>query len=249
MIQPDSHATLELLSQHHEFMESLKNIAVFGDCTGDDSAWWADYKLDPDDPETKLKLNINIYNSENVKIRNANKRSNMRFVKADWSETGAEPDSFELLWANNCLQKSTDPLSTLRHWWNILQEDGMLCLCVPQNNYIDDLSRWQMNSYSGEYFNWNMINLIHCLAVSGFDCRDGHFKQTRHDPYIWAAVYKSSEQPMNPKKTNWYHLMEKQLTPHSLDNLIQSKGYVSYDALKVEWLDHSIYDLGIECLP
>ncbi len=245
---PNTLATLKLLGDHHEFMESLKNIAIFGETTGEDSAWWADYTLDPKDPKSKLNIKISVYGTEN-QIRNANKRPNIRFIKADWSATGAEPDSFDFIWANNCLQKSINPLATLKHWWNILKEDGMLCLCIPQNNYIDDLSRWQMTSHSGEYFNWNMLNLIHCLAVSGFDCRDGHFKQTRHDQYIWAAVYKSSEQPMDPQKTNWYHLLEKQLTPPSLDEFIQAKGYVSYDALKVEWLDHSIYDLSIECLP
>jgi hypothetical protein len=143
----------------------------------------------------------------------------------------------------------TNPLATLRHWWNILAEDGMLCLCVPQTSYIDDLGRWQMTSRSGEYFSWNMINLIQALAVNGFDCRAGHFKQTRHDPYIWAAVYKSTVKPMDPASTQWYDLQAAGLTPHSLDDYIQRRGYVSYEVLQVEWLDHSIYDLSVECLP
>lgn len=245
---PNTLPILKLLGEHHEFVESLKNIAVMNDIDGHDSAWWADYQFDDEDSTTKNKFSITVYGSKNT-IRTANRRPNIKFVEADISNTGAKPNSVDFIWASNCLQRSVNPLSTLKHWWNILKEDGMLCLSVPQNNYIDDLSRWQMFSYSGEYFNWNMINLIQCLAVNGFDCRDGHFKQTRYDPHIWAAVYKSNVKPMDPQKTQWYDLKDAGLTPYSLDESIQRKGYVSYSDLKVEWLDHSIYDLSIECLP
>jgi hypothetical protein len=94
-----------------------------------------------------------------------------------------------------------------------------------------------------------MINLIQLLAVNGFDCREGHFKQTQHDPYIWAAVYKSNTPPLDPKTTNWYHLQEKMLTPASIDECILKLGYVRHEFLKVEWLDHSIYDLAVESIP
>ena len=245
---PNTLEVLTLLGQHHEFMESLKRIAVIGDATGENSAWWADYCTDPDDLTTKLKVDITIYNNEN-RIRNVNKRKNLRFVNSDISNIDAKPESYDFILADNCLQSSVNPLETIKSWWNLLKEDGMLLLSVPQTSYIDDLSHWQMKSFSGQYFSWNMINLIQCLAVNGFDCRDGHFKQTRHDPYMWAAVYKSRIKPMDPATTSWYHLKDVGLTPHSLDEYIQNRGYVSYDALKVEWLDHSIYDLSIECLP
>jgi SAM-dependent methyltransferase len=245
---PDTLPVLKLLGEHHDFIDRIKNIAIMEDAAGHDSAWWADYQLDPSDPSTKIKFNITVYGKKN-NIRTVNRRPNIRFVESNIGNTDAKPNSLDFIWANNCLQGSANPLETLKHWWSILKEDGMLCLSVPQNNYIDDLSRWQMTSYSGEYFNWNMLNLIQCLAVNGFDCRDGHFKQTRHDPYIWAAVYKSNVTPMDPNNTQWYDLKDAGLTPHSLDESIQRRGYVSYENLKVEWLDHSIYDLSIECLP
>jgi trans-aconitate methyltransferase len=245
---PDSLAVLTLLGQHHEFMESIKHIAVMGDSTGEDTAWWSDYWLTQGDDSAAAKLNITVYDTEK-RFRNINKRKNISLANRDMSDTGAEPNSVDLIWASNCLQKSTNPLATLKHWWEILKEDGMLCMSVPQTSYIDDLSHWQMKSYSSQYFSWNMLNLIQCLAVNGFDCRDGHFKQTRHDPHIWGSVYKGKISPMDPAKTNWYHLHEAGLTPYSLDNIIHSRGYISFESLKVEWLDHSIYDLRMECLP
>ncbi len=249
MIQPpDSLPVLTLLGQHHDFMQSLSSIALMEDATGDDAVWWSDYRTDETDKSSRLDIKISVYGQHN-RIRNVNKRSNMRFANCDVSATGAEPESYDLIWAKNCLNTVTDPLQTLRHWWSLLKEDGMLCLSVPQTAFIDDLSRWQIHSYSGQYFSWNMVNLIQMLAVNGFDCRNAHFKQQRHDPHIWAAVYKSSNRPMDPKTTNWYHLQAANLTPPSLDACIQSFGYVKHEFLKVEWLDHSIYDLAIESVP
>ena len=241
----DSLPVLTLLGEHHEFMESIKNIAIMEDRTGDDSAWWSDYRFDE---ENKSQYNISVFTEKNT-IRNANKRPNIKIFEKDISNTEAKNESFDIIWANSCLQRSVNPFETLRHWWSLLKTDGMLCLSVPQNNYIDDLSRWQIHSYSGEYFNWNMVNLIQSLATCGFDCREGHFKQKQHDLNIWAAVYKSGVSPLDPKTTNWYHLLEKQLTPASIDECIMKLGYVRHEFLKVEWLDHTIYDLAVESIP
>ena len=245
---PDTLPVLQLLGEHHDFIGSLNNIAVMDDFDGHDSAWWADYNFDNEESSKKNKLSITVYSKKNT-MRTSNKRPSIKFVEADISNTGAKPNSFDFIWASNCLQRSHNPISTLSHWWNILKEDGMLLLSVPQTSYIDDLGRWQMLSYSREYFSWNMVNLIQILALNGFDCRDGHFKQVRHDPYIWAAVYKSNVKPMDPNKTQWYDLKDAGLTPRTLDSFIQSRGYVSHNALMVEWLDHSIYNLSIESLP
>jgi hypothetical protein len=247
MQQPnDSLQVLELLGEHHEFMETIKNVAVMDDVHGDDSAWWSDYRSDSE--QTKSLYNIKNFTRKNY-CRGHNKRSNVKFVDVDVSNTNEEPESFEIIWANNCLQRSSNPFKTLRHWWDLLKEDGMLCLNVPQTNYIDDLGQWKIESRSGEYFSWNMVNLIQSLAVCGFDCRDGHFKQQRHDPYIWASVYKGSVPPQDPDSTSWYDLKDLNLTPIYLDDCINRFGYVKHEFLKVEWLDHSVYDLRTESIP
>jgi len=244
--EPNSLEVLELLGEHHDFMETVKNIAVIDDSTGDDCAWWSDYRSYEE--QTKSQYSIKNFVRKN-QCRGKNKRSNVKFITADMSDTGAEPKSFEVIWANNCLQRSVNPFKTLSHWWDLLKEDGMLILSVPQTNYIDDLARWQVHGYSGEYFSWNMINLIQSLAVCGFDCRDGHFKQVRHDPYIWASVYKGSTPPQDPATTSWYDLKDLNLTPVYLDDCINRFGYVKHELLKVEWLDHRVYDIAVESLP
>jgi hypothetical protein len=243
---PNSLEVLELLGAHHEFMGSIKNIAIMNDMHGDDAAWWSDYRHD--DEQTKSHYKIKNFVTKN-QCRSDNRRPNVKFVETNMSDTGEEPESYEIIWANNCLQQSINPFKTLSHWWNLLKEDGMLCLSVPQTNYIDDIGRWKIHSYSGEYFSWNMTNLIQSLAVCGFDCRDGHFKQVRHDPYIWASVYKGTVSPQDPETSTWYSLKDLNLTPVHLDECIQRFGYVKHEFLKVEWLDHSIYDIGIESLP
>ena len=184
---PDSLPVLQLLGEHHDFMESLSSIALMEDATGDDAAWWSDYQIDPADKSTKLDIKISVYGKQN-RIRNANKRPNMRFINCDVGNTGTAANSYDLIWANNCLNFAENPMQTLRHWWSLLKEDGMLCLSVPQTAFIDDLSRWQIYGYSGQYFSWNIVNLIQMLAVNGFDCRDAHFKQQQPDPHIWASV-------------------------------------------------------------
>lgn len=244
--EPDSLSVLELLGEHHEFIETIKNVAVMNDETSADSAWWSDYRLDPQSANSHMLIKNFVKQNRS---RSTNKRKNIKVIECDFSDTGEKSNTFEIIWANNCLQKSINPIKTLTHWWDILKEDGMLVVNVPQSSFIDDLSMWQVRGYSGEYFSWNIVNLIQNLAVCGFDCRDGHFKQQQHDPYIWAAVYKGSVPPMDPAKTNWYHLKEANLTPHSLDSCIERFGFVKQEFLKVEWLNHSVYDIGLESLP
>lgn len=243
---PNSREVLTLLGEYHDFMETIKNVAVMDDTHGDDAVWWSDYRLSEE--QTKSQYRISNFVRKN-QCRSENKRPNVKFIETDISNTGEKSNSYEFIWANNCLQRSSDPFKTLTHWWDLLKEDGMLCLSVPQTNYIDDLGRWQVHGYSGEYFSWNMVNLIQVLATCGFDCRDGHFKQVRHDPYIWASVYKGRTPPQNPDTTSWYKLKDLNLTPIYLDECIDRFGYVRYEFLKVEWLDHSVYDIGVESLP
>lgn len=243
--QPDNISVLELLGEHHEFMQTTKQVAVMEDNGGYESAWWSDYRLD----EEQTVSHMHIKHFTKSSVRNLNKRDNIEVVNTEVFDTGKDNDTFHIIWANNCLQKSIDPFKTLTHWWNILKEDGMLVVSVPQTSFINDLSKWQVESYNGEYYSWNILNLIQALAVCGFDCRDGHFKQTRHEPYIWAAVYKGPTKPMDPVTTTWYDLREKNLIPHTLDACIDRFGYAKIDNLKVEWLNHSVYDIAKESMP
>lgn len=244
----DTFEVLELLATHDEFMNNLNNVAVFCENDGKEAVWLADYKKDPLSKKPTGDFSVTVFTDKNL-IINQNKRPNLKIHSLkDLSKFNEQ--SFDFAIAVDTLRYSVNPFETIKQWNRVLKYDAMLCLNVPQTVYIDDLSRWQIHSYSYNYFSWNIVNLIQCLAVNGFDCRDAHFKQQRHDPWIWAAVYKSKESgPLDPCKANWYDLRARGLTPVSLDECIDAFGYVRHEFLKVEWLNHSVYDLSIESVP
>lgn len=238
---------LELLGDHNEFMDSIHDICIIEDQTGHYTSWWSDYRSHDDQKESQFKI-TNICTNE--RHPEEHKRKNVKnLLVEEFDKTNIEDDTFDFMWAHNILQKQVEPFKVLNHWWNILEEDAMLCVSVPLRTYIDDLNRWRTESYPGEYFNWNMLSLIQVLAVSGFDCADGHFKFKRGENFLWASVYKGTQKPLDPKKTSWYDLAEKNLLPHSLLDCINRFGHAKIDKLVVEWLDHSLYDLGKESLP
>lgn len=246
-MKQSTHLTeLNDIGTHSSFMENLRKVAVFGDSNGADCAWWSDYRVHEEQLNSQLTV-TNFCHKDTVRV--VHKRDNIETVEASMDNTNYSNDSFDFIWAANCFQKSTDPIGTLTHWWNILKENGMLVIGVPQSNYIDDLGRWQIVNKPGEYFNWNLVNLIQTLAVCGFDCRDGHFKQKRHEPMIWAAVYKGEQQPLDPTESNWYKLQELNLTPRTMDDSITKRGYPVFNKLKFSWLSGSKYDMEVETLP
>ena len=85
--------------------------------------------------------------------------------------------------------------------------------------------------------------------MSGFDCYDGHFKFKRGENFLWASVYKGTQQPLDPHNTTWYDLAEKELIPPSLIKCVNQFGHAKMEKVTVEWLDHSLYDLSKESLP
>lgn len=130
-----------------------------------------------------------------------------------------------------------------------MQEDAMLIMAIPQTSFIDDLARWQVYQPACCFYSWNMVNLIYALAVSGFDCREGFLRQRKHDPMLWAAIYKSKHKPMDLAKTSWYDLMEKKLLPTTADDCVMKIGFLRQEFLTVEWLDRQRYNLAIEMMP
>ena len=246
MKQSTNLTELNDIGDHHSFMSNLRKVAVMNDTNGADCAWWSDYRSHSE--QTKSQLTVTNFCQKDT-VRVVHKRDNIETVEADMSNTNYGPDSFDFIWAADCFQKSTNPIATLTHWWSILKENGMLVIGIPQSNYIDDLGRWQVVNKPGEYFNWNLVNLIQTLAVCGFDCRDGHFKMKQHQSMIWASVYKGEQEPIDPTESTWYKLQELNLTPKTMDSSITKRGYPSWNDLKFNWLDGRLYDLAVETLP
>ena len=247
LVTDGSIQVLELLGTHNEFMDSIREIAVLDDRTGHHTSWWSDYRSHEDQKQSQFTI-TNLCISESHPIEH--QRKNVKNVLVEnLYDTKQEDESFDFLWAHNVFQKQINPIQSLRHWWNMMREDAMLCISVPLRTYIDDLNRWRTDSYPGELYNWNMLTLIQMLAISGFDCFDGHFKFKRGDEFLWASVYKGTQTPMDPYTTTWYDLAEKELLPPSLSKCVSQFGHAKIEKVIVEWLDHSLYDLGKESLP
>ena len=82
------------------------------------------------------------------------------------------------------------------------------------------------------------------LAITGWDCASGFFRETPQDPCIHAVVYKSAQEPRDPRKTSWYDLAESNILPASAAKSINAHGYLRQQDLIVPWLDHSLTWMG-----
>ena len=82
------------------------------------------------------------------------------------------------------------------------------------------------------------------LAVSGWDCKNGFFLKEANDPWISAVVYKSTVRPMDPRKTSWYDLAEKDLLPLTAKDCVNRFGEVRQSELTLIWLNKALTYMG-----
>jgi hypothetical protein len=246
MMSGSSLYTLKLLEDHVDFMQSLKVIADMGAGEAHDSLWWANaYILDDNNNKIPLKLKVHSFDIDTaIELPS---HPNIFYSNKDFNNTGLKENSIDLVWSHNSFQCSKNPLATLAHWWHIMRKDAMLCLTIPNNfqiNYFRQEPRIVSSLESGIYFNYTPASLIMMLASSGFDCLGGHFKFSSDDNCFRAAVYKTDIEPQN--YVNWYELLDKNLLPLSVSTAIKSKGHFKDSDIVVEWIDHSIYNLGLQ---
>lgn len=246
MIDAAAQEVLGTLINHEDYMSQLEVIADMGSGAGHHSLWWAEQQLSK---MNKTRSYTVLAVDDVIAMDNRNRRSNIKQIRKDWNDTGIQSNKVDLIWCHDSFHLSVDPFATLRHWNQVMSENGMLLISLKQNAYIDDLSRWQVELQHSCYYSWTMTMLIRMLATSGFDCREGFLRQRRHDPYMWAAVYKSKHAPMDRRTTSWYDLLDKKLTPVTIDQCIMKLGYVKQEHLILEWLDHQRYDLAVEMMP
>lgn len=245
MINNVSLETLTLLGEHQDFMESLSVMADMGAGAGKDSLWWVTQSVNDEQGELH-PLNIKVHAFDTFTDPNRIAHKNILWHSKDFSNTGMPVNSLDLIWSNNSFQCSNNPLATLSHWWELLKEDGMLCLIIPYNLQLTSFRqqpRINTTIDAGAYFNYSPGNIIALLASSGFDCRGGHFKFVHGDKWMRAAVYKTLHKPQ--RCINWYELIENKLLPYSVEKAILSKGKFDDTDIVVEWVDHSVYNLGL----
>jgi len=235
--------TLNLLYEYDDFMLSIKSVADLGCGIGKDIEWWAT-RTTRDERATPLDIKcqgIDILDSLPV----ARQYSNLTYQKVDF-EGKIQPlgdEKFDILWCHDSFQYAVNPIQTLIKWREISSAGAMLAIIVPQTTniyqrYFDFAQR------DGCYHHYTMVSLIHMLALTGWDCRSGFFKKTPSDNFIHAIVYKSDQEPRDPKTTRWYDLADAGLLPDSAVQIVNSVGFLQQKELFLPWLNKSLNYVG-----
>jgi SAM-dependent methyltransferase len=235
--------TLSMLQEYDEFMESIGTLVDLGCGSGLDVEWWATRTTREYNPKP---LNIACVGIDIIDQSFAPRQhKNVSYQQIDFEKTITLPQNkqFDVLWCHNAFQYAIDPVGTLSRWHEIANPGAMLVLIVPETQRIHH-KKLIFTQPTGCFYHYSIVNLMHMLAVSGWDCRTGFFKKNPTDPWIHAIVYKSEHKPMDPKTATWYQLSEMGLLPESADVSIRAHGELQQQELVVPWLDHSLCWLG-----
>lgn len=238
----ESHAhsleTLNWLYEHDDFMMSVNTLIDLGCGSGLDLEWWATRTTRDENPEPlNIKCTgLDLGDTPHV----AKKYSNITYQRNDFETQIHTPKKgkYDVLWSHDSFQYALNPLGTLKLWHSIAEPNAMLSLIVPQTTNIE-YRKLSFTQPSGCYYHYTLVNLMHMLAVSGWDCNAGFFKKSANDPWLHAVVYKSDQAPMDPK-TSWYQLADTGLLPKSAMDSINRYGFINQNDLVLPWLDKSL---------
>lgn len=230
--------TLNTFYEFDDFMESIGTLVDMGCGAGLDLEWWATRTTRDENPQP---LNIDCTGVDRpLSLPMAKKHRNIRYISQDFTEPVRVNDKkFDLVWCHDAFQYVIDPFTTLSRWRDITAPGGMLALVLPQTTNLE-FNRQEFEQVSGCYWHWTLVNLMHVLAVSGWDCRSGFFKKNHNDPWLHAVVYRSDDAPLDPVATTWYDLAERNLLPESAVACINRHGHVKQKELILPWLDKSM---------
>lgn len=235
----DSHAhslrTLNLIANYDDFMDSITTIVDMGCGVGNDLMWWAN-KTYSDENDQERPYNYKCLGLDLDTSRAINTPpDNMRIVNADIEEYNPNIHA-DVMWSHDSFRYVTNPLGTLKTWNSMINDNGMLVLIVPQTINMA-YNKPTVRTLPGNYFHYTITNLLYMLAVNGFDCNAGHFSKQPNDPWIHCVAYRSEHAPMDPKKTTWYDLVDKNLLPDTAMNCIRTYGLLKQEEIQTHWLD------------
>lgn len=235
--------TLETLYEYDDFMESVGTLADMGCGSGLDLEWWATRTTRD---ERRQPLNIRCTGIDLAdELPMAKKYANMFYQRQDFEteDIRIHKKKFDVIWCHDAFQYVIDPFRVLQQWHRVMNPDGMLVLILPQTTNIE-FKRQIFDQRDGVYWNWTMVSLIHVLAVSGFDCAGGFFKKNHNDPWLHAVVYRSSQEPRDPRATRWWDLADAGLLPQSAVDSLKKCNHVRQRDLILPWLDKSLTSLA-----
>jgi SAM-dependent methyltransferase len=231
---------LNMIYGFDSFLDSITVIADMGCGAGLDVEWWATLQTRDDPPEPR---NYHVYAVDQditTLIPDIAQLPNVNPLAGNFEEP-VLPTSADLIWCHDSFQYARDPLKTLANWKNQLNVNGMLLLTIPQTTYMLN-NRLVISNHNYQYHNFNLLNLIYMLAISGFDCRDAYFYRKENTPWLYAGVYASAYDPL-PTTTTWYDLAEKNLINDSVTNSVNKYGYARLEDIVVCWFDKNLYKI------
>lgn len=233
--------TLNRLYEYDDFMDSVSTVADMGSGAGLDLEWWATRTTRDDTPRP---LNIKCWGIDRDQTqRRIESYPNISYIDQDFEDPIRCRRLLDVVWSHNSLQYAVNPLATLSNWWHAMGTNGMLVVIVPQTTNLA-YNRQEFEQRDGVYHHWSMVSLIHCLAVSGFDCGAGFFRKSLQDPWLHAAVYKSEHEPMDPRTTRWYDLRDRGLLPTTAADSVFKWGFLKQKDLVLPWLNKMLYGFG-----
>lgn len=239
----DSHKhslpVLESLHEFDDFMGSIRTMVDLG-CGADakDLEWWARASTRDEKP---APLNIDCTGVDIVpRLILSSKYRNLRYQKQDFEDPiMAHKKTYDVMWCHDSFQYVQSPLITLENWRRVCSKNGMLVIIVQQTTDTK-FKNATIVQQDFCYHHWTVVSLMHALAVTGWDCRDGYFKKSPNDPWIYAVVYNSGKKPLPPKTTRWYDLVDQGLLPDSAVKSINKWGFLKQEDLILPWLDKSL---------
>lgn len=238
-----SRQILESLREFDDFMGSLRHIVDMG-CgnEGLDLEWWATASTREKNPRP---LNIQCTGIDLAEtVKSVKRHKNIVYQQQDFEDPiVAHKKKFDVIWCHNSFQYVINPLQTLENWRAVANRDAMLLMAVQQTTNFS-YKTTKIEQTDGCYHHWTVVNLMHALAVTGWDCRDGYFKKSADDPWIYVAVYNTGNKPRDPKTTRWYDLADAKVLPDSAVASVKRWGYLRQEDLVLQWLDKSINMVG-----
>ena len=233
---------LDTLYQFDDFMASVTNVIDMGCGTGLDMEWWATRTTRDRQPRP---LNIRCTGIDlNENCAAAQRHKYISYLPQDFEQPiRVHKKVFDVVWCHDAFQYVIDPFQTLQRWRDITAPGGMMVITVKQTVTFE-LNRENIYQPDRCYWHWTLVNLMHVLAVSGWDCRSGFYRKQPDSPWLTVIVYRGEHKPLDPRSTSWYDLCDRDLLPETAAKSIKHQGYLRQQDLILPWIDKSLAWLG-----